>query len=74
MECLVSLVTQEGAIVLDPFAGSGTTCLAAKRLKRRYIGIEINNTHVKIAKKRLMSSIEQQSLFDFTGEIKARTY
>ncbi len=53
MELLVSLVTKTGATVLDPFAGSGTTCVAAKRLGRSYIGIEIDKTHVKIADKRL---------------------
>jgi len=53
MECLVSLVTTENSIVLDPFAGSGTTCVAAKKLNRRYIGIEINEQHAAIAKDRL---------------------
>jgi len=53
MEYLVSLVTQEGAIVIDPFAGSGTTCLAAKNLGRHYIGIEINAEFAAIAQKRL---------------------
>lgn len=65
MECLVSLITQEGAIVLDPFAGSGTTCLAAKNLKRRYIGIEINEAFAEIAKNRLLES-KYQTALDFS--------
>lgn len=40
MEWLVRLVTAEDQVVLDPFAGTGTTCKAAKELGRRFIGIE----------------------------------
>ncbi len=40
-------------VVLDPFAGSGTTLLAAKKLGLRYIGMEINPTYASIAKQRL---------------------
>jgi len=40
MEWLVSLATAEEQIVLDPFAGSGTTCKAAKNKNRQFIGIE----------------------------------
>ena len=53
MELLVSLVTPKEGIVLDPFVGSGTTCLAAKRLGRKYIGIEIAKKYVDIAIDRL---------------------
>ena len=60
MELLVSLVTTEGQVVLDPFAGSGTTCLAAKRLNRHYIGIEIDPENVVIATKRLEDPVQQE--------------
>lgn len=53
MELLVSLVTVEGQVVLDPFMGSGTTCLAAKRLGRHYIGIDADPTSVQMALERL---------------------
>ena len=66
MECLISLVTQEGAIVLDPFAGSGTTCLAAKKLNRHYIGVEIDKNYVEIARNRILDDIMQLRLDTFT--------
>ena len=56
MELLISLVTKENQIILDPFMGSGTTCLAAKKLKRHYIGIDIEAENIKTANKRLNSS------------------
>lgn len=43
----------EGGIVLDPFIGSGTTALVAKRLGRRFIGIELNPKYVHLAKDRI---------------------
>lgn len=45
--------TKPNDIVLDPFCGSGTTCVAAKNLGRRYIGIEIDKKFAEIAKNRL---------------------
>jgi site-specific DNA-methyltransferase (adenine-specific) len=38
---------------LDPFAGSGTTCVVAKKMKRRYVGIEKDENYFEIAVKRL---------------------
>lgn len=43
-----------GEIVLDPFAGSGTTCVISKVLGRNYIGIDINQDYVDIANQRLL--------------------
>jgi hypothetical protein len=45
--------TQEGDVVLDPFAGSGTSCVVAKKLNRNYIGIDLNDSYVDIATKRI---------------------
>jgi len=50
---LIKLLTREGALVLDPFLGSGTTALAAKRLHRNYIGIEIHPEYAEYAEQRL---------------------
>ena len=43
----------ENGIVLDPFAGSGTTCVAAKKLNRKYIGIDLNKDYCEAAEKRI---------------------
>lgn len=53
-EYLVKTSSNENMIVLDPCAGSGTTCLAAKKLNRRYIGIELNEKFYNHACKRLV--------------------
>ena len=45
--------TQENDIILDCFAGSGTTCVACKETNRRYIGMEIDKEYHKIAVNRL---------------------
>lgn len=58
MEFLISLVTKENAIILDPFCGSGTTCIAAKNINRHYIGIEIDTHNVEISNKRLLESMQ----------------
>tara|TARA_B100001123_G_C15331170_1_gene1031289 strand:+ start:3401 stop:4480 length:1080 start_codon:yes stop_codon:yes gene_type:complete len=45
--------SKEGDIILDPFLGSGTTAVVAKKLKRFFIGIDNNNDYIKLAKKRI---------------------
>jgi DNA modification methylase len=40
-------------VVLDPFSGTGTTCLVARKLGRKYIGIELNPSYVNISEKRI---------------------
>jgi len=50
---LIQLYSFKNDIVLDPFCGSGTTCLAALRNNRYYIGYEINPEYVELANKRI---------------------
>lgn len=60
---LIKLLTKKGDIVLDPFNGSGTTCIAAKSLKRHYIGIDINPEYVRLAKERVKNIKYETELF-----------
>ena len=50
---LVMAYSRKGDLVLDPFAGSGTTAVAAAALGRNYLGIEINQAYARIAEERL---------------------
>jgi DNA modification methylase len=54
--------SNEGDIVLDPMCGSGTTCKVAAQLGRKFIGIDISEEYVALAKSRLPQSQAQQSL------------
>lgn len=49
----IKLFTHEGDVVLDPFNGSGTTCVAADGLMRKYLGIDVNEEYCKLAIDRL---------------------
>jgi site-specific DNA-methyltransferase (adenine-specific) len=53
--------SKPGDVVLDPFLGSGTTSVVAKKLGRRYVGIEIDETYCCLAEKRLaMAEVDQR--------------
>ena len=61
LEQILRLVTDEGDFVIDPFVGSGTTVVAAKMLKRNYLGIDILPAAVDLAKQRLESLVKTES-------------
>jgi site-specific DNA-methyltransferase (adenine-specific) len=53
LERLLLMSTDEEDIVLDPFIGTGTTAIAAKKLGRKFIGIDIDTNYVEITNKKL---------------------
>lgn len=57
-----SSAPKNGGVVLVPFAGVGSECVAAKQLGLSYIGIEINPDYIRIANKRLDSAEVQETL------------
>lgn len=62
---MIKCFCPENGLVLDPFNGSGTTCVQAKLLGRNYIGIDISEEYNQIAKKRIEieASVSQIDLF-----------
>jgi site-specific DNA-methyltransferase (adenine-specific) len=57
MQALIALTTKPGQIVLDPFAGSGTTAVAAQNLARHFLAFEINSDYAATCRKRLESKL-----------------
>ena len=57
LERIILGCSNEGDLVLDPFSGSGTTCVVAARLKRGYIGIDISADYVCQSRKRIAETL-----------------
>jgi DNA modification methylase len=62
MSYLIMLGSREKDTILDPFCGSGTTCIAAEMLKRNWIGIDNNQEYIDIARARISSIINKQDI------------
>ena len=61
LEQIIKLVTNEGDLVIDPFCGSGTTCVASKLLDRNYIGIDQSIDAVELSISRLKNPVKTES-------------
>ncbi len=64
LERIILMSTDENDIVLDPFVGTGTTVIAAKRLGRRFIGIDIDEMYVNITKNKLSKELSNSKIGD----------
>jgi DNA modification methylase len=53
LERIVTSLTHEGDLVLDPYCGSGTTCVVSEKLKRKWLGIDNSPVAVRVARERL---------------------
>ena len=58
---IVAASSNRGDVVLDPFCGCATTCVAAERLGRKWIGIDISVKAYELVKKRLSKEVEQEA-------------
>ncbi|MEW5995157.1 MAG: DNA methyltransferase [Candidatus Zixiibacteriota bacterium] len=59
---IVLASTQEGDLIFDPFVGSGTTSVVAKKLGRKYVGVEIDTTYCCLTEKRLAMADHDSSI------------
>lgn len=64
LEYLIKTYSRTGEVILDNCMGSGTTGVACKRLNRSFIGIELDETYFKLAKKRIDDEFVQMNLFE----------
>jgi DNA modification methylase len=62
LERILKVSSRPGDLVLDPFSGSGTTCVVAARLGRRYIGIDISEVYVESSRRRIADTLAGRSL------------
>lgn len=66
---LILASSKEGDVVFDPFLGSGTTSVVAKKLNRRYCGVEINLDYCCLAEKRLTMADSDKSIQGFSDGV-----
>jgi site-specific DNA-methyltransferase (adenine-specific) len=69
LERIVEASSNEGDVVLDPFLGGGTTALAAQKLRRRWIGIDVTYLAIGMTQKRLRDAFSQVT-FEISGQPK----
>jgi site-specific DNA-methyltransferase (adenine-specific) len=63
----IKILTYKNDIVLDPFAGSGTSCVAAEILDRRWLGIELSENYTNIARERVQYFVDQKKQLKIEG-------
>ncbi|MGK3945704.1 site-specific DNA-methyltransferase, partial [Streptomyces caeruleatus] len=59
LERIIRVASNPGDLVLDPFAGSGTTLAVAKRLRRRFLGVELSSDYAEAVRERLSNVLPE---------------
>lgn len=62
LERIIKASSNEGDLVVDPFAGTFTTCAVAARLKRRFVGVEIDSRYVGVGLRRVGADAAQENV------------
>ena len=75
LERIIKASSNEGDVVLDPFCGCATTCVASEKLNRQWVGIDLSSLAVKLVKERLSREVfvGEGSGFKFFGDVIHRT-
>jgi len=68
LERIIQASSNKGDVVLDPFCGCGTTIVAAQKLNRRWIGIDITHLAVSLMKKRFADMFGKRAHYEVVGE------
>ena len=55
----IKILTYKNDVILDPFAGSGTSLVAAEILGRRWLGVELSENYCKVAQERVQHFVDQ---------------
>lgn len=63
----IKILTYKNDIVLDPFCGSGTSCVAAEILDRQWLGIELSENYAKVARDRVQLFIDKKKQLEIEG-------
>lgn len=69
LERIISVSSKSDSLVLDCFLGSGTTCVAAQRLGRRWIGVDINKGSIQLTSKRTQQVVKNQQKQVIDGQV-----
>ena len=56
----IKILSYKNDVILDPFAGSGTTLVAAETLDRRWLGIELSPNYCEVARSRVLPFVEEK--------------
>ena len=62
LERIIEASTKENDLILDPFMGSGTTGVAALKLNRRFVGIDVEKQYVDLAEKRISAILKTNEI------------
>jgi modification methylase len=76
VRCIYAILNEKEGTVIDPYCGSGTTCVASKLLGKNFIGIDISQEYLKIAQKRLENYLQEEKVMleELTKHIVRKTF